>query len=80
MISSRFFKFVDPTMGAETPSLESIQAIETWAMLTLFFFASSSTLYEDESTLQQREVDASYIPRNDRRRCGILVPSKEARK
>lgn len=50
MISSRFFKFVDPTMGAETPSLESIQAIDTCAMLTLFFFASSSTLNNREST------------------------------
>ena len=43
-MSSKFERLVVPTIGAETPGLERIQAIATCAMLMPFFFAISSTL------------------------------------
>ena len=43
-MSSRFDRFVVPTIGAVTPGFARIHAIEICAMLTPFFFASSSTL------------------------------------
>ena len=43
-MSSRFARLVVPMIGAVTPGFVSIHASEICAMLTLFFFASSSIL------------------------------------
>ena len=43
-MSSRLDSFVVPMMGALTPGFERIHAREICAMLTPFFFASSSIL------------------------------------
>ena len=42
----RLSRLVVPTIGAETPSLERIQARATWAMVIPFALAISSTLYD----------------------------------
>ena len=43
-MSSRFLRLVVPTIGAVTPGLFMIHAVEICAILTPFRFASSSTL------------------------------------
>ena len=46
-MSSKFARLVVPMIGAVTPGFVSIHASEICAMLTLFFFASSSILEFD---------------------------------
>ena len=56
MSSSRFFKLVVPTMGAEIPSFCMLHAAATWAIVTPRFLAISSTLDRNNVNEQRRSV------------------------
>ena len=60
-MSSRFARLVVPMMGALTPGFVSIQASEICAMLTPFFFASSSILEIGPSAYVRGAVGSTYL-------------------
>ena len=77
-MSSRFSRLVVPMMGALTPSFAMHHAKEIWAMLTPFFFASSSILHDEVMCMYQiacvhEDEMEGYIPLGQRRKEADVV-------
>ena len=77
-MSSRLDSFVVPMMGALTPGFERIHASEICAMLTPFFFASSSILNVRPSVVYLSPSNVcikAYIPSGEFAQERHVVPA-----